>query len=98
MKLRSLVQGVDEGLTEFANRTSRLIKDSWPEVPKATLEEMAVDTFLLRCRNREAVWNLKFVDSVSLSGAINEIGFQQQNQEFYCVKEVRAESFEDRDN
>ena len=62
MKLRSLVQEVDEGLSEFANRTFRLIRDSWPEVPKAALEEMAVDAFLLGCRDREAVRDLKFVD------------------------------------
>ena len=63
---------------------------------KATLEEMAIDAFLLRCRDREGTRDLKFVDSVSLSLAINDIRFQQQNQEFYCVNEVRAESFENR--
>ena len=81
-------------MSEFANRTFRLIKDSWPKVSKAALEEMAVDAFLLGCRDREAVRNLKFVDSISLSAVIKEIRFQQQNQEFYCVNEARAESFE----
>ena len=88
----SILDGLSDyhSLFKFANRIFRLIKDSWPKVSKAALEEKAADG----CRIREAARNLKFVDSMSLSAAIDEIRFQQQNREFYCVNEVRAESFE----
>ena len=59
IQLRSLVQGVDEGLSQFASRTYRLIGDAWPNINSEAREEMAVDAFLLGCRDRAAVKNLR---------------------------------------
>ena len=54
---------------------------------------MAIDAFLLGCRDRAEVKNLRGEESLSLLAAIKVMRFEQQKTDFYGVKEVRVVNF-----